>query len=73
MELASVFTIGHHTAIDLYDHHGCRSVSDVVRHYAALEEGVPESERDRRRREGGMSKGDIVAEWVKIRDELAAP
>jgi DNA polymerase mu len=73
VELASVFTIGHHTALELYDTHGCRSIRDVVLHYASLEDGVTDAERARRRREGGMSKGDIVSEWVKISDELATP
>ena len=54
-EFASVFTIGTSTAVELYDLHGCRSLSDVAEFYADKEgqewdsgvvgEGVPLAKR----------------------------
>lgn len=54
-EFSSVFTIGTSTAVELYDTHGCRSLSDVADYYAEKEgqewdsgvvgEGVPLAKR----------------------------
>ncbi|KAL7421959.1 hypothetical protein Q5752_003731 [Cryptotrichosporon argae] len=67
---ASIFTIGPHTAVDLYDTYGCRDLDDVRAHYARTTE-VREKDRERRRREGGMLKVEIVEEWLVLREELA--
>lgn len=72
---ASVYTIGHHTAKDLYDRHHCRTLEDVRQHYANIAEESEEVRlkvKDRRQREGGMLHVDIVEEWIKIKDDLDA-
>ncbi|KAK4689277.1 hypothetical protein P7C73_g818, partial [Tremellales sp. Uapishka_1] len=74
-EFDSVFTVGKHTAMELYEVHNCRDLEDVRAHYANLAEESEEmrmKEKLRRRREGGMTKVDIVEEWLKIGHELAA-
>lgn len=70
---ASIYSIGHHTAKDLYDRHHCRSLEDVRQHYIAVaeeSEAVRLKEKNRRRREGGMTNADIVEEWMVLREEL---
>lgn len=72
---ASVYTIGHHTAKDLYDRHNCRTLEDVRQHYLSIAEESEEvrlKEKMRRRREGGMTHVDIVEEWMRLKDELDA-
>ncbi|WVR06905.1 hypothetical protein IAU60_003941 [Kwoniella sp. DSM 27419] len=70
---ASVYTIGHHTAKDLYDRHHCRDLEDVRMHFEAVEEESPEvrlKDKLRRRRRGGMKQVEIVEEWIRLKDEL---
>lgn len=72
---SSVYTIGHHTAKDLYDRHHCRTLEDVQQHYASIAEESEEVRlkvKERRRKEGGMLHVDIVEEWIKIKDDLDA-
>jgi DNA polymerase mu len=72
---SSVYTIGHHTAKDLYDRHHCRTLEDVRQHYASIAEESEEVRlkvKERRRKEGGMLHVDIVEEWIKIKDDLDA-
>ncbi|KAK8864578.1 hypothetical protein IAR55_001828 [Kwoniella newhampshirensis] len=72
---ASVYTIGHHKAKDLYDRHYCRTLEDVRLHFEAVEEESPEvrmKDRLRRRKRGGMKQVEIVEEWIALKDELDA-
>jgi len=70
---ASIYTVGPHTAKELYDKHHCRTLDDVRLHYesmAEVSEPLRPKEKARRQKEGGMLQTDIVAEWIKIKDEL---
>lgn len=72
-DFASVYTIGHATAKELYDRHHCRSLADVREHYLNIAEESEEVRlkvKARRQREGGMTHADIVEEWMKVKDEL---
>ncbi|GFZ46743.1 hypothetical protein JCM24511_03963 [Saitozyma sp. JCM 24511] len=70
-DFASIYTVGHHKAKELYDKFGCRSIDDVLFHYRERQgEEVGQKERYRRRREGGMSHVEIVEEWVRLKPEL---
>nr|XP_031863438.1 uncharacterized protein CI109_001314 [Kwoniella shandongensis]KAA5530510.1 hypothetical protein CI109_001314 [Kwoniella shandongensis] len=72
---ASVYTIGHHKAKELYDRHHCRTLEDVRLHFEAVEEESPEvrmKDRLRRRKRGGMKQVEIVEEWIALKDELDA-
>lgn len=70
---ASVYTIGHHTAKDLYDKHHCRTLEDVRLHYQSIAEESEEVRlkvKERRKKQGGMLHVDIVEEWIKIKADL---
>ncbi|WVQ81739.1 hypothetical protein IAT38_003864 [Cryptococcus sp. DSM 104549] len=70
---ASVYTIGHHRAKELYDRHHCRTLEDVRLHFEAMEEdGAEVRERDkvRRRMRGKMKGVEIVEEWMRLKSEL---
>jgi DNA polymerase mu len=72
-DFASVYTIGHHKARELYDRHHCRTLQDVRQHYINIAEESEEvrlKEKLRRRRRGGMTHVDIVEEWMRIKEEL---
>jgi DNA polymerase mu len=70
-DFASIYTVGHHKAKELYDKFGCRTIDDVLFHYRERQgEEVGQKERDRRRKEGGMSHVEIVEEWVRLKPEL---
>lgn len=72
-DFASVYTIGHSTARDLYDKHNCRTLEDVRAHYMNISEESEQvrlKEKLRRRRIGGMTQVDIVEEWMQIKDDL---
>ncbi|KIR53976.1 DNA polymerase mu subunit [Cryptococcus gattii Ru294] len=70
---ASVYTIGHFRAKELYERHHCRTLEDVKRYFADMEkDGEAEQGRgkDRRRMRGGMKEYEIVEEWMKLKNEL---
>ncbi|WVW84121.1 hypothetical protein I302_106150 [Kwoniella bestiolae CBS 10118] len=70
---ASVYTIGHHKAKELYDKYNCRTLEDVRNHFEAIEEDSPEvrvKDKLRRRRRGGMKQVEIVEEWMRLKGEL---
>ncbi|WVQ67274.1 uncharacterized protein L199_005469 [Kwoniella botswanensis] len=70
---ASVYTIGHHKAKDLYDKYNCRNLEDVKNHFEAIEEDSPEvrlKDKLRRRKRGGMKQVEIVEEWIRLKEEL---
>ncbi|WVQ73950.1 hypothetical protein IAR50_003531 [Cryptococcus sp. DSM 104548] len=79
LDFASVYTIGHHRARELYDIHHCRSLEDVKRHFADMDGGGQEDAIDERREKlkrqktGHMKAVDIVEEWMKLKDELDQP
>ncbi|KAK1924368.1 hypothetical protein DB88DRAFT_490154 [Papiliotrema laurentii] len=70
---SSVYTIGHHTARELYDKHHCRTLEDVRQHYQNIAEESEEVRlkvKERRKRQGGMLHVDIVEEWIKLKPDL---
>ncbi|WVQ86482.1 hypothetical protein IAS59_000195 [Cryptococcus gattii] len=70
---ASVYTIGHFRAKELYERHHCRTLEDVKRYFADMEkDGEAEQGRGkgRRRMRGGMKEYEIVEEWMKLKNEL---
>ncbi|ORY32892.1 putative beta DNA polymerase [Naematelia encephala] len=70
---ASVYTVGHHTARELYDTHHCRTLGHVRRYYQGIAEESEEvrlKEKLRRRMKGGMTRIDIVEEWMGLKEEL---
>jgi DNA polymerase mu len=70
-DFASIYTVGHHKAKELYDKFGCRTIDDVLFHYRERQgEEVGQKERNRRKKEGGMSHVEIVEEWVRLKPEL---
>jgi hypothetical protein len=72
-EFASIYSIGHSTARDLYDNHNCRTLEDVQAHYRNISEESEQvrlKEKLRRRRIGGMTQVDIVEQWCAIKDDL---
>jgi DNA polymerase mu len=72
-DFASVYTVGHHKARELYDQHHCRTLEDVRQHYINIAEESEEvrlKEKQRRRQRGGMTHVDIVEEWMKLKDDL---
>lgn len=74
-DFASVYTIGHATARDLYDTHHCRTLADVRAHYMNISDESEEvrlKEKLRRRKTGGMTHVDIVEEWMQIKEDLDA-
>ncbi|ODN80607.1 hypothetical protein L202_02797 [Cryptococcus amylolentus CBS 6039] len=77
LAFASVYTIGHHRARELYDLHHCRSLEDVKRHFADMEgdgeDTKDEREKVKRRKEGRMKAVEIVEEWMKLKEELDQP
>jgi DNA polymerase mu len=72
-DFASVYTVGHHKARELYDQHHCRTLEDVRQHYINIAEESEEvrlKEKQRRRQRGGMTHVDIVEEWMRVKDDL---
>ncbi|ORX35733.1 putative beta DNA polymerase [Kockovaella imperatae] len=72
-EFASLYTIGPHTAKDLYDKHHCRTLHDVKEHYKNIAEESEEVRlkvKERRRMNGGMSHVDIVEAWMEMKEDL---
>ncbi|OWT40517.1 DNA polymerase mu subunit [Cryptococcus neoformans Bt1] len=70
---ASVYTIGHFRAKELYERHHCRTLEDVKRHFADMEkdgEAKKGRHKDKRRMRGGMKEYEIVEEWMKLKSEL---
>jgi len=73
VDFASVYTIGHHIARDLYDRHHCRTLTDVRMHFQNIADESEEirlKEKLRRRKQGGMTHVDIVEEWMTVKADL---
>lgn len=70
-EFASVYSIGHSTAAQLW-HDGCRNLEDVKRYFQREEPEGKREERKARQRQmgGGMERAEIVDAWLKLREEL---
>nr|KIR46295.1 DNA polymerase mu subunit [Cryptococcus bacillisporus CA1280] len=70
---ASVYTIGHFRAKELYERHHCRTLEDVKRYFADMEKDGEAKQgrgKDKRRMRGGMKEYEIVEEWMKLKNEL---
>lgn len=80
-QFASIYTIGKSTAAELWDK-GCRTLADVRRVYVDEDEDVSDGgegdrakarARSRRRRDGTMTRGETVAAWLGMKDDLDEP
>ncbi|WOO81108.1 DNA-directed DNA/RNA polymerase mu [Vanrija pseudolonga] len=75
---STIYTIGRPTAADLYDKKGCRTLADVQAHYChdtPADDELSAKElraRDLRRISGTMTRGEVVMDWLGLRDELDA-
>lgn len=70
---ASVYTIGHFRAKELYERHHCLTLEDVKRYFADMEKDGEAKQgrgKDKRRMRGGMKEYEIVEEWMKLKNEL---